>query len=211
MDEGVIKFKLQHTPAGPLPESELAEIICWRQWMYDRGLIGVIDSVEGPIGYGNISVRYTSGRHPQGFIVSGSQTGHLAELDKSHFVLVDAAYPVENRLTSRGPIKPSSESLTHAVVYAQDPAIKWVMHAHHKLIWEAAPLLGLTQTSPDVAYGTPEMAAETARLFRETIVRKIGIFTMAGHTDGIVSFGETAEQAAGVMEKYLRLTRIEKK
>jgi len=203
MDEGVIKFKLEHTPAGPLPESDLAEIIRWRQWMYTRGLIGVIETANGPIGYGNISVR-----HPQGLIVSGSQTGHLAELDKSHFALVDAAYPKENRLASRGPIKPSSESLTHAVVYAQDPAINWVMHAHHKPIWQAAQHLGLPQTSPDVAYGTPEMAAETACLFRETDVRKIGIFAMAGHEDGIVSFGETAEQAAGVMEKYLKLSEL---
>ena len=203
MDEGVIKFKLEHTPAGPLPESDLAEIICWRQWMHARGLIGVIETPEGPIGYGNISVRC-----PQGFIISGSQTGHLAELDKSHFALVDAVYPEENRLASRGPIKPSSEALTHAAVYAQDPAIKWVMHAHHKPVWEAAQRLGLPQTSPDVAYGTPEMAAETARLFRETDVRKIGIFAMAGHEDGIVSFGETAEQAAGVMEKVLGLSGI---
>jgi len=203
MDEGVIKFKLEHTPAGPLPESELAEIICWRQWMYVRGLIGVIETVEGLIGYGNISIR-----HPQGFIVSGSQTGDLAELDKSHFALVDAAYPEENRLASRGPIQPSSEALTHAAVYAQDPAIKWVMHAHHKPIWQAAKRLGLPQTSPDVTYGTPEMAAETARLFRETDVRKIGIFTMSGHEDGIVSFGETAGQAAGVMEKYLKLATV---
>jgi hypothetical protein len=187
MDEGVIKFKLEHTPAGPLPESDLAEIICWRQWMYARSLIGVIETPEGPIGYGNISVR-----HPQEFIISGSQTGHLAKLDKSHFA------------SSRGPIKPSSESLTHAVVYAQDPEINWVMHAHNKPIWEEAQRLGLPQTLSDVAYGTPEMAAETARLFRETDVCQIGIFTMAGHEDGIVSFGETAVQAARVMEKYLK-------
>ena len=49
------------------------------------------------------------------------------------------------------------------------------------------------------------MAAETVRLFRETDVRQIGMYAMAGHEDGIVSFGETAEQAAGVMEKYMKL------
>ena len=110
MDEGVIKFKLEHTATGPLPEGDLVEIILWRQWMYARGLIGVIETPQGPIGYGNISVRHTHGRHPQEFIVSGSQTGDLTELDKSHFALVEAAYPEENRLVSRGPIKPSSES-----------------------------------------------------------------------------------------------------
>ena len=205
MDEGVIKFKLEHTATGPLPEGDLVEIILWRQWMYARGLIGVIETPQGPIGYGNISVRYTGSRDPQGFIVSGSQTGDLAELDKSHFALVEAAYPKENRLVSHGPIKPSSESLTHAVVYAQDSAINWVMHAHHKPIWQAAQRLGIPQTSSDVAYGTPEMAAETVRLFQETDVRQVGMYAMAGHEDGIVSFGEIAKQAAGLMEKYMKL------
>jgi ribulose-5-phosphate 4-epimerase/fuculose-1-phosphate aldolase len=120
---------------------------------------------------------------------------------------VDAAYPKENRLVSRGPIQPSSESLTHAVVYAQDPAIRAVLHAHHKPIWLAAKRLGIPSTAADVAYGTPEMAAETARLFRETDVRQVGMYAMAGHKDGIVSFGETTEQAARVMEKYLELAK----
>jgi hypothetical protein len=49
------------------------------------------------------------------------------------------------------------------------------------------------------------MAIETARLFNETNVVEKGIFAMAGHEDGIVTFGESAETAAGVMEKYLKL------
>jgi L-ribulose-5-phosphate 4-epimerase len=201
--EGVIKFKLEHTPAGPLPESDLVEIIRWRQWMIDHGLIGVIETPDGPAGYGNISARCTSGGYPQGFIISGTQTGHLPRLDKTHFALVDAAYPDENRLVSRGPIKPSAESLTHAVVYTQDPAICWVLHAHHKPLWQAAKRFSLPLTSPNAAYGTPEMAVETVRLFKETDVRQKGIFAMTGHEDGIVSFGETAEQAADILQKYL--------
>lgn len=203
--EGVIKFNLEHTPAGPLPESDLVEIIRWRQWMVDHRLIGMIETPDGPVGYGNISVRCTSGGHPQGFIISGTQTGHLPQLDKTHFALVDAAHPEENRLVSRGPIKPSAESLTHAVVYAQDSAICWVLHAHYKPLWLAGERFGFPLTSPDAPYGTPEMAVETVRLFKETDVRQKGIFGMAGHEDGIVSFGETAKQAAGIMRKYLDL------
>jgi ribulose-5-phosphate 4-epimerase/fuculose-1-phosphate aldolase len=199
-DEGVIKFQLDHTPAEPLPWEALAKLERWRGWMYAHGLIGVIETEHGPIGYGNISVR-----HGQGFIISGSQTGHLPRLDASHYTLVTAADPAHNRLHARGPIKPSSESLTHAMVYDQDPQIGWVLHAHWRLVWLAAARLGIPLTAPEVAYGTPEMAGETARLFAETKVKEIGIFAMAGHEDGIVSFGETAEQAAGVMEQYLRL------
>lgn len=199
-DEGVIKFQLEHTPAEPLSREALAELERWRGWMYERGLIGVVATEHGPIGYGNISTR-----HPGGFIISGSQTGHLPHLEARHYTLVTAADPAQNRLTSRGPIQPSSESLTHAVVYEQDRQINWVLHAHCRPVWLAAARLGIPQTAPDVAYGTPEMAAETARLFVETNVKEIGMFAMAGHEDGIVSFGETAVQAAGVMEQYLRL------
>ena len=62
-------------------------------------------------------------------------------------------------------------------------------------------------TAADVAYGTPEMAAETARLFRESDVRQVGMYAMAGHEEGIVSFGETPEQAAEVLSHYLILCR----
>ncbi len=199
-DEGVIKFKLDHTPADPFPDAHITELNRWRKWMYDLALIGIIDTPNGPVGYGNISVRTE-----EGFLISGSQTGHQADLTAGHFALVTAAFPEENRLVSSGPIKPSSESLTHAVVYQQDPAINWVLHAHWKPVWLAAERLNIPQTSPDAAYGTPEMAVETGRLFAETDVKQVGIFAMAGHEDGIVSFGCNAEEAARVMKKYLKL------
>jgi ribulose-5-phosphate 4-epimerase/fuculose-1-phosphate aldolase len=198
--EGVIKYHLDHTPADPLPTAELAELNHWRKWMHNLKLIGVVEMPIGLIGYGNISQRFG-----EGFIISGSQTGHLADLTSQHYTLITEAYPLENRLVSQGPIPPSSESLTHAVVYQEEPAIQFVFHAHHVPLWHAAERLGLPQTSAEAAYGTPEMAAETARLFRETDVREWGIFSMAGHEDGIISFGGTAEKAAAALEKYLKL------
>lgn len=198
--EGVIKFQLDHTSADPLPEEALAELNRWRAWMYAKSLIGVVETPEGWVGYGNISTRWGDG-----FAITGSQTGHLAELAAADFSLVTESIPNENKVVSRGPIRPSSESLTHAVLYQLDETIQWVMHAHHTPIWQAAKKLGLPLTSPEVPYGTPEMAAETVRLFRETDVRQRGIFAMVGHENGIVAFGETAEQAAAVMEKYLKL------
>lgn len=196
--EGVIKFQLDHTPADYLPADDLAALNHWRAWMYAHKLIGVLETPEGKVGYGNISTRWGDG-----FAITGSQTGHLAELTAVHYTLVTEAVPEENKVVSRGPIRPSSESLTHAMLYQMDEGIQWVMHAHHAPIWQAAKRLGLPLTAPEVPYGTPKMAAETARLFRETDVRQIGMFAMTGHEDGIVSFGETADQAAAVMEKYL--------
>ena len=198
--EGVIKFHMEHTPAEPLPADELSELNRWRAWMFDRKLIGIVETPDGEVGYGNISTRRGGG-----FVITGSQTGDLAELTAAHYTLVTEANPEENKVVSRGPIKPSSESLTHAVLYQLDASIRWVMHAHQASIWRAAKDLGLPLTAAEVPYGTPEMAAETVRLFRETDVCQIGMFAMAGHEDGIVSFGESAEKAAAVMEQYLRM------
>ena len=49
------------------------------------------------------------------------------------------------------------------------------------------------------------MAGEVARLFRETDVLQQGVFTMAGHEDGVVAFGASASEAAGrVINCYAR-------
>jgi ribulose-5-phosphate 4-epimerase/fuculose-1-phosphate aldolase len=200
--EGVIKFRLEHTLSDPLSQEKLAELNTWREWMFARGLIGETNTPQAKVGYGNISCRML-----EGFAITGSQTGHLAHLTPKEYALVTDCRPEQNLVISQGPTKPSSESLTHAVLYQLDEKINWVMHAHHAPIWGAAKELGLPCTSPDVAYGTPEMAVETIRLFAETDVRQKGIFAMAGHEEGIVSFGETPEQAAEVLSHYLILCR----
>jgi len=201
-EEGVIKFRLEHTPSAPLEKEQVAELNTWRDWMFARALIGEIETSHGKVGYGNISRRLGTG-----FVITGSQTGHLAQLTPNHYAIVETCHPETNLVISHGPVKPSSEALTHAILYQLEEQIQWVMHAHHAPIWQAAEQLGLPCTSADAAYGTPEMAAETMRLFAESDVRQTGLFAMAGHQDGIISFGNTAEQAADVMSHFLELVR----
>jgi L-ribulose-5-phosphate 4-epimerase len=43
------------------------------------------------------------------------------------------------------------------------------------------------------------MAAEVQRLFRETDVLRQGIFSMGGHEDGIVAFGQTVAAAGNTL------------
>jgi hypothetical protein len=57
-------------------------------------------------------------------------------------------------------------------------------------------------TGYNVAYGTPEMAREFVRLYRETEFAKEGVAQMAGHEDGVVSFGDTVENAAQRLLRY---------
>ena len=204
--EGVIKFQLHHTPGSGLPFDQLRELNAWRKIMVLLQLIGQTPDRYGGYGFGNISQRLPpldpAAAQPR-FAITGTQTGGLLDLAAEHYVEVVAIYPAENRLVSTGPIKPSSESLTHGVIYALEPDVHWVMHAHSPHIWRHAAALGLPITDPAVPYGTPEMAAEVQRLFRETEVKTQLIFSMGGHEDGIVSFGRTAEEAGTVILTYL--------
>jgi ribulose-5-phosphate 4-epimerase/fuculose-1-phosphate aldolase len=195
--DGVIKFQLDYSPGPALPAGALAELNAWRKILFLLQLIGQDPRRYGGYGYGNISRRLKAGSEQ--FVITGTQTGGLPELEAVHYVTVLACVPPENRLVARGPVKPSAESLTHGAVYAQDSALAWVMHAHSPHLWRHAAALGLPITSPAVAYGTPAMAAEVARLFRETDVRAQGIFAMGGHEDGMVSFGRTAAAAGGAL------------
>jgi hypothetical protein len=89
--------------------------------------------------------------------------------------------------------------MTHGAVYALDSRIRWVMHGHSPEIWRAATRLHIPTTDAAVAYGTPEMSEEVARLWRESDMRRQRLFTMGGHEDGVVSFGRTASEAGQVL------------
>lgn len=196
--EGVIKFQLTYQPGSALGLPQLHTLNRWRAILYHHRLIGQDPARYGGYGYGNLSCRIPPFDVPpdaRRFLISGTQTGHLAALGPEHYALILAAKPEENRIDATGPIRPSSESLTHSAVYAVDPAIHWVFHAHSPAIWQQAAARNLPTTEPDVAYGTPEMAAAVQQLFAETDVAARRIFVMGGHEDGVVAFGPTAASA----------------
>src|SRR5215212_6737997 len=139
--EGVIKFQMEFTPAPPLAAAEIAVINHWRAILYQKQLIGQDLARYGGYGYGNLSLRLAPFAAPpalRSFLISGSQTGELAELGPQHYTVVTECYPDENRLVAHGPIRPSSESLTHGAVYAFDSAIGAVLHVHSPIIWQRA-------------------------------------------------------------------------
>lgn len=203
--EGVIKFRCDFTPAAALPYATISELNAWRKIMYMTELIGQSPSRYGGYGFGNISCRLDDqlrddGQYP--FVITGTQTGFKADLAAEDYVVVSECHARENRLVASGPVQPSSESLTHGAVYALDGSILWVVHSHSPDIWRHAGELAVPMTR-DVPYGTPEMAEEVRRLFAESDVCEKRIFGMAGHEDGIVTFGRTAEEAGFVMLGYL--------
>ncbi|MBW6498580.1 MAG: class II aldolase/adducin family protein [Bacteroidales bacterium] len=195
MDEGYIKFKCRWLQAPPLSQKRIAAINAWRDKLFSRGLIGVYP--DG-VGYGNISMRFRGNT----FIISGSATGAFRKLDDRHYVVVNDYNLAQNLLVCTGPIMASSESLSHAAVYESLPQIQAVIHVHCLTLWEK--LLNMVPTTnSQAAFGTPEMAFEIKRLFRETTVEQEKILVMGGHREGIICFGDTLEEAGRVLLKYL--------
>lgn len=190
IEEGYIKFETDWTP-GTAPDADLTNRLnCWRRPLYDAGLIGRY--ADSGIGFGNLSIRAAADGQ---FVISGTQTGHLAETDGRHYALVTDYDIARNRVSSTGAVQASSESLTHAAIYELDESISAVVHVHSRPLWDRL-LNQAPTTAADVSFGTPEMAHEFARLYRDDEFAEQGIAVMAGHDEGIVSIGRTLEEAA---------------
>jgi L-ribulose-5-phosphate 4-epimerase len=194
-DEGVIKFKCNWKQEPPMPYELISALNEWRDKLYKAGLIG--EDAEG-IGYGNISCRLERNT----FIITGSGTGSLEKLSAEHYTRVIAYNLPENALTSTGPVKPSSESLTHAAIYEAVPQLNAVFHIHHLALWENL-LTRLPSTEKKIEYGTTSMANEIARLLKDPSVLQQGIVAMGGHREGILSFGKGLEDAGRPIDKWL--------
>lgn len=226
--EGVIKYQLDFTSSEALQDQPLAAIQQWRLTLYQLGLIGQDPKRYGGLGYGNISLKMepaTDGSErisspeevelreqwtpeesssetthaAQNFIISGTQTGDLDNLTAAHYALVQSCDPVANHIVASGPIKPSSEALTHGAIYALNPEIKAVIHVHSPEIWQLREKLLLPSTPMSVPYGTPEMAEAVQKLWRDGALKQSPVLVMGGHEDGIISFGRDMTEAGMAM------------
>ena len=189
IDEGYTKFTVNWSERSPLDHPAIAELERWRRPLFKAGLVGHYPALN--IGYGNLSMRVDGGSL---FVISGTRTGHLPRTDRRHYALVTRANIEENSVTCIGETQASSETLTHAAIYELDLSINAVVHVHSTMLWERFKH-SVPTTHHDVAYGTPEMASEFERLYRETSLPETGVAVMAGHQSGLVSLGSNLQEA----------------
>lgn len=193
IDEGYIKFNIKWIDE-PLSVAVPNLLMVWRDKMHELNQIGHYKEIN--IGYGNISIKTE-----KGMLISGTQTGDIFPIKPVHFTLVTAYNIDENSVVCRGPIKASSESMTHAAIYEADTSIKAIIHIHNLELWKNL-MNKVPTTKKEVSYGTPEMAYEIFRLFKESTVTQEKTIVMAGHDEGIIVFGKTIDEAG---EKVLKL------
>lgn len=200
-DEGYIKYNIQWKKNNLLPNPTLLQLISYRDKLKQKKMIGIYP--DG-IGFGNISHRIENSTE---FYISGTRTGAIIQSLPQHYAKVTDYSFSANTLHCEGEVQASSEALTHGAFYMFGHKIHAVLHVHHLDLWNA--LLGIVPTtSHHIAYGTSEMAFEIQRLLSYSELYEKQILVMAGHKEGIFTFGETLEEAYTILIDYYNLFRL---
>jgi ribulose-5-phosphate 4-epimerase/fuculose-1-phosphate aldolase len=200
--EGSIRFAYAlEPPVGAVADPALlAALSGWREVFKRLGLLGQDPARYGGQGFGNVSGR--DPQRPREFVITASQTGATPGLTDDDLVRITHSNPVRFWVDAVGHRPPSSETLTHAVIYQADPAVGWVFHVHCPDIWQRAAELALPLTAEDVPYGSPAMAEAVSQLLSQHQAGP-AVFVTLGHQDGVFACGADADQAGGALLSLL--------
>ncbi len=201
--EGAIHFRYTldvPSSADAIVTGQFTQLAAWRTILRQLDLVGRDPHRYDGFAYGNLSVRDEA--DPRRFYVTASQTGGDADFDYTKLVRIDRWNAGRFDVCATGVAPPSSESITHGMVYAADPTIAWVMHVHTPIIWRKARQLGLPVTTQDIAYGSPAMANAVSALLGQHGSRPLAFATL-GHEDGVFVCGATAHETGTSLVRIL--------
>lgn len=206
--EGTIQFayELQAPSAPALRASEFAELAAWRSILFELDLLGQHKQRYGGFAYGNLSVRGNDSQEALQFVVTASQTSGADALTQAHLVRITHCNMERFWVDAEGSEPPSSETITHAMVYAADPKLRCVFHVHSPVIWSHRKALKLPETGLEVGYGSPAMCQAVAELMNQFQSRPL-TFATAGHEDGIFACGHNLRDTGGLLISYLAKAR----
>ena len=196
IDDGVVKYSLKFEKKKIQNEALCFKIENIRRRLYAMQLIG---AYTNGIGYGNISHR---DKETDSFYITGTQTGELADLEIKDYSFVKSVDFQTFKTVASGLSQPSSESITHAAIYALDPDINAVIHIHNERLWNFMLENDYLSTN-DTPYGTPEMIEDIQTMYKKLTPLKNNAFVMAGHFEGIVTFGRTLDEAQIALYKLV--------
>ena len=204
--EGVVQFAYQLEPASNPAWSAgaLAELNGWRAVLQRLGLVGQEAGRYGGLGFGNLSFRdpVSASR----FTITASQTSGEPWLTDDHLVQITGCNLERFWVDAKGRAAPSSETLTHGMIYQADPRVHWVVHSHSPEIFRQYQALRLVGTGPEVPYGSMAMARSVAGLLQQRR-RSPFAFVTLGHEDGVFVCGETLAATAGMTVALLARAR----
>ncbi len=194
MIDGVIKYHVQHRNSKTPDFAQYTELEALRSRLFSLGLIG--ETPDG-IGYGNLSFRNKGERS---FTITATQTGKQSKLNPAEYIRI-TDYDFDTfTVFSEGEFKPSSEALSHAMIYEVHPDIQAVIHIHARPLWQM--MIDTHTLATTAEYGTADMVHEIANLYQSRDPFKHNAFVMKGHEDGIITFGK------GIKESELKLYQL---
>ena len=198
MLDGVIKYSIEHQSAIAPLFSGYEQLEALRTRLFTLGLIGEKDG----IGYGNLSMRDDNSKS---FFITATQTGRKYTLSREYYTYISDYDFSTFKVISQGIHKPSSEALSHAMIYEIDERITTVIHIHSLALWNFMKAKNYLATTAE--YGTAEMVEEIAGLYTNLDPMMNNAFVMKGHEEGIITFGRSVEEAElvlyTIMQAYL--------
>jgi ribulose-5-phosphate 4-epimerase/fuculose-1-phosphate aldolase len=144
---------------------------------------------------GNLSIRYTDG-----LIISASGC-NLGRIEQDELIFVEHCDAGTKRVLYRGPIKPSSESIMHWLIYEDRQDAQAIIHAHDEFATRPELLAGAVEESKhEKPYGTIELA----RMAIETFQRAERIIVLKNH--GYIAIGPDLDRTCNlIVSTHLRL------
>lgn len=188
-EEGYTKFDVQWEPKRIAHNPLIPLVNKVRARCYDKEWIGMLP--DG-IGFGNISVRLPGNT----IMITGTQTGHKRLLTIADYAVITNYDIANNQVQCIGIRQASSESLTHASLYAANESIAAVIHIHQWELWSHY-YNKLPTTAPDITYGTPEMGKAVQAMVQQYPGE---VIVMGGHRAGILAYGNSLPIALNKLE-----------
>ena len=178
---------------GPEPFSVLNY---WRDVLHNMELVG---AYENGVSFGNLSLR---DRQSSRFFIPGAGTGEIPVLEPGHYLRVDGYNFKDNAVQCTGPLKTSSESLSHAAVYYADAGTNAIIHIYSIELWEK--LKGkVPSTDPQYEFGSMGLANDIFRIFKETDAIEKRIIIIGGDRAGLIAFGNDMDEAINILMQYI--------
>jgi len=148
-----------------------------------------------PANAGNMSVRY--GR---GLLITASAC-NLECIEQNEVIFVEQCDVAAERVVYCGPLKPSSESIMHWLIYASRPKARAIIHAHDEFATRPELLAGEVEESKrEEPYGTIELA----HMAIETFQRAERIIVLKNH--GYIAIGPDLDRTCDlVVHTHLKL------
>ena len=150
-----------------------------------------------PANAGNLSIRYRDG-----LIITASGS-NLGNFEENELIFVKKCRVEDELVLYHGPIKPSSESIMHWLIYKKRPEAAAVIHAHDEFATCSELLVGeIEESNREEPYGSVELANMAIEMFS----RAEKIFVLKNH--GYIAVGPDLDSTSDlVVDTHLRLLK----